>query len=79
MQHYQLIQDQLLKESQLLKQLQELHHSVLLEGTQIYQTWQPKIQRLSFNHSAQNLAHYLVFRRHDLRALPECLTQVAEK
>lgn len=36
--------------------------------------WRPMVEDTSFRKSAHNLAHYLAFRRHDLRALQQALS-----
>ncbi len=53
----------------LLKSLQQIRHSVVKEGTEIFHLWQEWIERENFIPSAQNLAFYLALRRQDLRKI----------
>ena len=64
----------LLNSEELLETLQELRHRVVLEGEKLYTYWKPKLRRSAFMQSAQNLAHYLALRHHDLRFIQTCLT-----
>jgi pyruvate kinase len=47
--------------------LASLREDVAREARQIFASWGPGLQRVGFVPSAQNLAAYLAFRRHDLR------------
>jgi pyruvate kinase len=58
----------------LLKEAQALRQDVMESGDALAEHWRPLVDDTSFQHSAQNLAHYLTFRRHDLRAVQEALT-----
>jgi len=51
----------------LVDKLAELRDAVAVEARQTVASWQPRLRRLGFGPSAQNLAAYLAFRRHDLR------------
>lgn len=62
-----------LRAYELLNTVQSLHHVVVVEGEKLYQAWKPQIRRFDFRKSAQNLAHYLVLRRHDLRSIQTAL------
>lgn len=53
----------------LLQDLQQLRETVIREGEAIYQSWRSLITRETFDHSAQNLAHYLALRKQDLRQI----------
>jgi pyruvate kinase len=55
--------------TQLLQALRNLRQSVHDEAASRNDRWQPYIERASFAASANNLAHYLAFRHHDLRDL----------
>lgn len=49
--------------------LTRLLHTIETEGASLFDQWQPALARPAFSASALNLAHYLVLRRQDLRAL----------
>src|SRR5579871_2007360 len=51
----------------LLAALNRLRHAVAAEAAPRRDAWQPFIERPAFAASADNLAHYLAFRHHDLR------------
>jgi pyruvate kinase len=53
----------------LLAALQDLRRDVCATGGDLFDTWRPLIRRRAFLMGAQNLAHYLALRRHDLRPL----------
>jgi pyruvate kinase len=53
----------------LLQDLNNLREQVIREGDAIYQNWRSLITRENFQQSAQNLAHYLVLRKQDLRQI----------
>jgi pyruvate kinase len=55
----------------LIDELLALRESVGVEGDAIFARWRPRLGRLSFQPSAHNLASYLAFRRHDVRALQD--------
>jgi pyruvate kinase len=57
----------------LLSQIKDLRRQVEQESQPTLEKWRPHIHRNSFALSACNLAHYLVFRRHDLRQLQRSL------
>src|SRR5688572_24923284 len=59
----------------LLKAMQTLQEDVLSNGEELVSEWQPLIKRASFHNSAENLASYLAFRRHNLRDLQLALMQ----
>lgn len=63
-----------LDESNLYDAVRELDDDVRRAGAERYCDWLPKIARDSFRSSAENLAAYLAFREHDLRALQDRLT-----
>jgi len=54
---------------ELLAALRDLRESMSEEAAQRIERWRPDIEQPSFAASASNLAHYLAFRHHDLRAL----------
>lgn len=54
---------------ELLDRLKSLHQAVLEEGRAQYERWRPHIRRRAFRLGGLNLAHYLAFRRRDLRSL----------
>jgi pyruvate kinase len=54
---------------ELLAALGDLRHSITAEAAKRIEHWQPDIEQPSFAASANNLAHYLAFRHHDLRPL----------
>lgn len=54
---------------QLLQSLRELRGSISDEASGRIERWRPFIEREAFAASADNLAHYLAFRHHDLRTL----------
>jgi pyruvate kinase len=49
--------------------LEELRDDVLAQGADLFDGWRPRIKRTDFRPSAQNLAHYIALRRHELRDL----------
>lgn len=53
----------------LLAQLEALRNTVYSDGSQIFKSWESRIQREAFVPSAKNLAYYLALRKHDLRDL----------
>ncbi|HET9953701.1 MAG TPA: pyruvate kinase [Polyangiaceae bacterium] len=53
--------------------LLELRAEVESLGSELFARWRPRIERLAFQPSALNLAHYLILRRRDLRALQALL------
>jgi pyruvate kinase len=55
----------------LIDELRALRESVGVEGDAIFARWRPRLGRISFKPSAHNLASYLAFRKHDVRALQE--------
>lgn len=57
----------------LLKELQKLRYCVVADGNQIFDRWQPTIERAQFRDSLRNLAYYLALRHHDLRPLQVAL------
>jgi len=57
----------------LLGQVRELREEVALAGEALASRWRPLVADTAFRKSAQNLAHYLVFRRRDLRTLQQAL------
>ncbi len=59
-----------LKDAQtLFSTLTQVHQEVYRKGLETFNRWQPLLQRRAFGPSAQNLAHYLALREHDLRDL----------
>jgi len=54
---------------ELLNALRELRQSITAEAARRIEQWHEQIELASFAASAENLAHYLAFRHHDLRAL----------
>jgi pyruvate kinase len=54
---------------ELLDEVVTLRGSVVQQGKATFRKWRPRIARPDFAASARNLAHYLAFRRHDLRQL----------
>jgi pyruvate kinase len=54
---------------ELLKALRDLRQSITVEAAERVPRWQGDIELASFVASADNLAHYLAFRHHDLREL----------
>jgi pyruvate kinase len=60
----------------LLADLMALHASIIAEGEATMAGWRPVITRPDFLASAQNLAHYLAFRRADIRPLQERLSRL---
>jgi pyruvate kinase len=54
---------------QLLQSLRELRGAISDEASGRIERWRPFIEREAFAVSADNLAHYLAFRHHDLRTL----------
>jgi pyruvate kinase len=55
--------------TELLAALADLRESIIAEAAARIERWQGEIEQPSFAASADNLAHYLAFRHHDLRAL----------
>jgi pyruvate kinase len=53
----------------LLTELRDLRQSIMAEAAKRLPHWQGDIELASFAASANNLAHYLAFRHHDLREL----------
>src|SRR5262249_46715848 len=53
----------------LLTALLELRQSIIAEAAPRIERWLPEIELPSFVASADNLAHYLALRHHDLREL----------
>ena len=51
------------------EQLLEIRQTVDEEGRQLYESWDPSTMREDFEASAENLAHYIILRRYDLREL----------
>jgi pyruvate kinase len=56
-----------------LAELFALREEVIVGGRQLVGVWRPTLRRRSFLPSAVNLAHYIAFRRRDLRELQEAL------
>src|SRR3954452_12743484 len=52
---------------ELLASLRDLRQSITADAALRIERWQPNIELASFAASAENLAHYLAFRHHDLR------------
>lgn len=59
----------------LYEELVELRTAVYEEGNELYQKWEPRIERDEFKVSAQNLAYYIALRRRDIRKLQKKLSQ----
>jgi pyruvate kinase len=59
--------------AELLAQLLRLRDAIVHDARLRLDRWRPEIERLSFLSGAENLAHYLALRRHDLRALQRTL------
>ena len=57
------------KASDLLKEISELYHQVVVEGNRIYEKWEADINRTEFNESARNLSYYLALRQRDIRGI----------
>jgi pyruvate kinase len=55
----------------LIDEVLALREAVGVEGDAIFAHWRPRLGRLSFLPSAHNLASYLAFRKHDVRALQD--------
>jgi pyruvate kinase len=55
--------------NELLTALSDLRRSITAEAAQPGSRWEGDIELASFADSAKNLAHYLAFRHHDLRAM----------
>lgn len=51
------------------EELLEIRQTVSEEGQLLYESWDPSTMRENFKASAQNLAHYIILRRFDLREL----------
>jgi pyruvate kinase len=60
----------------LLAELMALRAAVAADGATTLAGWRPAIARADFLPSAQNLAHYLAFRRADIRPLQERLSRL---
>lgn len=60
----------------LLAEVAAIHARVLSEGRAMLDGWQPAIKRTEFLPSAENLAHYLAFRRTDIRPLQARLSRL---
>jgi pyruvate kinase len=58
---------------QVLAALLKLREAVSNDGSARFEQWRGSIERNDFLVSAQNLAHYLAFRKHDLRDLQAAL------
>jgi pyruvate kinase len=58
----------------LLGQIRTLREEVVRAGDALGSRWRPLVADTAFRKSAQNLAHYLVFRRRDLRTLQQGLS-----
>ena len=56
-------------DNELLTALGDLRRSITAEAAQQSSRWEGDIELASFAASASNLAHYLAFRHHDLRAM----------
>ena len=54
---------------ELLAALGDLRRSIMAEAAERAARWREQIELGSFVHSAENLAHYLALRHHDLRDL----------
>jgi len=59
--------------SELLAELLDLRHEVVVEGGELLDLWRPALKRRAFLPSAVNLARYIALRRRDLRPLQEAL------
>ncbi|MBX9775703.1 MAG: pyruvate kinase [Xanthobacteraceae bacterium] len=59
----------------LLSKLKRLGRDVRREGAARLAAWRPSIERASFVPAAENLAHYLALRAHDLRDLQVALSE----
>jgi pyruvate kinase len=59
--------------SKVLEELRKLREDIETEAQVRYSQWQPLVERKEFLLSAQNLAHYLALRKHDLRTLQAAL------
>jgi len=60
----------------LLRQVQALREEVGQAGNALALRWHPLVADTGFRKSALNLAHYLAFRRHDLRPLQHALSRL---
>ncbi len=58
---------------ELLDSLLDLRRDICDRGSETFTQWRPFIEQRAFAISAQNLAYYLVLRRHDLRQLQTAL------
>ena len=58
-----------------LREVETLHREIKREGQEISGRWRDWIGRENFAASAQNFAHYLAFRRRDIRPLQRRLMQ----
>ncbi len=58
---------------ELLRELNRVRDIVSAEAAELMRCWDPIIQRPDFHASAENLAHYMAFRRIDLRPLQAAL------
>lgn len=56
-------------------ELLDLRKAVYEEGNELYQQWEPYIERPEFEDSARNLAYYVALRRRDIRKLQNRLSQ----
>jgi pyruvate kinase len=57
----------------LIDDLSALRDAVATASEETFTRWRPRLKRITFVPSARNLAAYLAFRRHDVRALQEQL------
>jgi pyruvate kinase len=56
---------------ELIDDLLSLREAVATAGEATFERWRPRVDRISFAPSARNLAAYLAFRKHDVRALQD--------
>ncbi len=59
-----------------LEEVLALRDHIAEHGRSTFRQWQPHIERPCFRFGAFNLAHYLAFRHHDVRALQRRLMQL---
>jgi pyruvate kinase len=59
--------------SELIDDLLALRDAVATASEETFSRWKPRLKRVTFVPSARNLAAYLAFRRHDVRALQDQL------
>src|SRR5215472_2539259 len=59
----------------LLREVESLRHELEREGREISDRWRDWIEREDFAASALNFAHYLAFRRRDIRPLQRRMMQ----